>query len=90
MILWREVADTQVAEIFYSLVVQAVLLFVLDLLVMSLSTNSALEGTHTGLLIHITVKHVCQNPNRTWVTPAVGEVLGELGIQLATTYIGRR
>ena len=59
-------ADTQVSETFYRVVVQGVLLFGSELWVLSEEMVSKVEGTQTWLLLQIKGKRVCKNPYRMW------------------------
>ena len=73
---------------FHRAVVQAVLFFRLDLWDMSAAMYITVEGTHTGFLQQIMGNREIQNPDREWVKPVVGEVLGSAGMQSVTLYIG--
>ena len=53
-------------------------------------TERMLVGTHTGFLQQITGKWARQKPDRTFVTPSEGEVLGGVGMKSAATYLGHR
>ena len=88
--LWIEGAYTQVLEIVYREVVQAVLIFGSDLQVLSAVMERMVEGTYTGFLQYITGKGAQRNPYGPWVTSVAGVVWGAVGMQLADTYIGRR
>ena len=88
--LWIEGAYTQVLEIVYREVVQAVLIFGSDLQVLSAVMERMVEGTYTGFLQYITGKWAQRNPYGPWVTSVAGVVWGAVGMQLADTYIGRR
>ena len=50
----------------------------------------AVYGKHTAFLQQIMRKQSRQNPYGTWVISALGEMMGEEGVQLAAMYIGRR
>ena len=67
-----------------------VLLLVSESWVISAAMKRKVEVTYTGFLQQITGKRERKNPDETWVTLVVGEVMGEAGMQLAATYIGRR
>ena len=79
--LWREGADTQVLEMFYRVVVQAVMIFRSESWVLSADTEGTTEGVHKGFLKHITGNLAQRNPDGTWVMPETGVVLETAGIQ---------
>ena len=88
--LRREGVDTQMSEMFYRLVVQAVPLFGSDSWVVLAAMERTVKCAPTGLLIQITGKQARRDPDETWVTLAVGEVMGASGMQSVATYIVRR
>ena len=90
MIQRRDITDFKVKEIFYRTVVQAMLLFVSEYWVVSVTMYRTVEGTHTGFLRKISVKRACQKEDRPWDSTRVKEVREPAGIKLATTYVGRK
>ena len=71
---------------FYTTVVQAVLLLGSYLRAMSESTVKKVYGTHVGFQRQVVGKRARRSPYGVWET---GEVLRAAGIQTTATYIGR-
>ena len=86
----REGADTQISEMFYRAVVQAVLIFGSESWVLSAYMETVVEGTHKWFLRHIIGKQMRWNPDGTWVIPEAEVVLESVGMQSTATYISRR
>ena len=69
----------------YGEVVQAVLLFGSESLVLYMAMGITVQGTHNGFLIQITWKWVWRRADRMWSTTAVEEVRTVTVTQLAKT-----
>ena len=66
-ILQTDGTDTKVAEFFYRVVVQAVILIGLEPWVLSTSMEKTVEGEHTGFLRQITGKRGQRMTGGMWV-----------------------
>ena len=73
--LWREGTDTQVSDILYRSVVQAMLIFGSDSWLLSSAMEGAVEGTRIWFLQKIRLKWACINTDSKWVTPEAEVVL---------------
>ena len=78
------------SEILYTSVFQEVLLFRSESWSVSAAMERTLGGIRVGFLKQITGEQSWQNPDRAWMTPEAGEVLGEAEMQLVAMYIGHR
>ena len=78
------------SEIFYRLVVQAILLYGSETWVLLAEMDRKMEGTHTEFLWKITGKQLWWLGDGTWEMPGAEGVREAAGTQLAMTHIGRR
>ena len=65
-LLQREWAESAVLEKFYRAVVQAVLLFGVETLVLMATMMQRLEGTHASFLRQVTCKHATRRRDGSW------------------------
>ena len=89
-LLRREGVDPRVTAMFYRAVVQAVLLYGSETLVLSAAMERKVEGAHTGFLQQITGKRARRLGDGTWKTPGAEGVREAAATQSDMTYIGRR
>ena len=80
-LLRQEGVDPRVEAIFYRVVLQAILLYGLDMWVPLAAMEKKVEGAHTGFLIPIMGERVRQVGYRTWDTPRVEVVQEAAGTQ---------
>ena len=88
--LRREGAETKVSEIFYRLVVQAILLYRFERWVLLDSMAKRVEGTHTEFLRLITGKRARRLGDGTWEIPGTEGVREASVIQSMRIYIEQR
>ena len=81
-------AYSKVVSMFYMAVTQAVLLFVSETWVLSVSMEKTVDVIHTGFLKQITGKKALRKVDGTWSTPKAEEVQEEVGTQTEMTHIG--
>ena len=79
--------EPRVSEIFYRMVVQAILLYGSETWVLSASMENRVEGTHTEFLRLITGKRSRRLGDGTWETPGAEGVREAAGTQLERIYI---
>ena len=89
-LIWMEGEYPRVAAMFYRSVVQGILLYGLDMWVLSSAMQKKVEGSHTSFLRHITGKRAWRIVDEMWETHWAELVQELAGTQSEMTYIGRR
>ena len=82
----REGSDTKVLASFYRAVVQAILLYGSETLVLLASMENRIEGIHMEFLRMITDKRTKQLGDDIWKTPGAEVIREAVGTQLARIY----
>ena len=89
-VIGREVADARTPGIFYVVVVQAVLLYVSEICVISPRICRTLVGLHHRVAHIMVGRRLRRGWDGTWVYPPLAETMVELVIKEVETYIDHR
>ena len=87
---WEGGCERQYVEIFYMVVVQVVLLFVLETRFTTPRIGRNLEGFQNQVARSLTVKQPRRGVDGIWRYPLLTEVMEETGLEEAETYVTRR
>ena len=88
--LKREGEDPAVSEKFYRAVVQAVLLFGAEILVLTIPLMQKLEGVHVILIWQVTRKHETRRRDGYWLQVTTEVAIQGEGKQFLRTYVDRQ
>ncbi len=85
--LWAENATLKTSRMFYKAMVQVVLLYGSEMLILSQSSMKSLEGFHIHAAWQMSGKKPEQNVDGSWTYPCLDEVLKAVGLKPIAHYI---